>query len=439
MPFNIDTLVIGAGASGLAAASALAANGRTVCVLEARDRLGGRIYTRREPDLAVPLELGAEFIHGRTPVTFGWLDRSGIAVADVNHTRWTAASGKLLQADDLFDEMKSGLRRLQRPKRDIAFKDFLDGPARRTLSPRARAFARTLVEGFDAADAERVSTWEILDEWSGNGGADAPTFRSVQGYGALIEAIAQTLDLTRVRLQLSSIVREIRWKRGAVDVIGTRFGAPFRVSASQAIVALPLGVLQLRSDEPGGVRFVPSLKRKERALTQLASGPVIKVVLRFHAPFWEKLDRGRYRDGTFFQNAHAAFPTFWTSLPLRTSVLVGWAGGPNATRLAGLSSEEILPIALESLESIFGKRARCRDQLQSVYLHDWQTDRFACGAYSYVTACGQGAREALAAPLQDTLFFAGEALDTKGEAGTVAGALQSGMRAAQQAIVGRSR
>jgi monoamine oxidase len=432
---GFDTLVLGAGAAGLAAASALASKGRSVCVLEARGRLGGRIFTRHEPGVPVPLELGAEFIHGQPAVTFAWLHQSNSAAIDVAHTRWTAASGKLRPGDDLFEEMKEGLGRLKRPKRDIDFNAFLETAAsRRTLSPRARTFARTLVEGFDAADADRVSTFEILDEWSGDGAADAPTFRPVRGYDALIAAMADTLAPDKVQLRLNSVVHEVSWKRGAVCVAGSRFDQPFSVEAMQAIIALPLGVLQLPAELPGGIRFTPILKQKQDALARLASGPVIKVLLRFRTAFWEALDAGRYRNGTFFQNPGAAFPTFWSSLPLRTPVLAAWAAGPNAMRLAGLPTEKIVPIALDSLESIFGTRANCRDELQNAYLHDWQADRFACGAYSYVTAGGAGAREALAAPLRNTLFFTGEAADTQGEAGTVAGALQSGLRAAQQVL-----
>jgi monoamine oxidase len=90
--------------------------------------------------------------------------------------------------------------------------------------------------------------------------------------------------------------------------------------------------------------------------------------------------------------------------------------------------------AVKSLDAVFGGRARAESQLVTAWLHDWQQDPFARGAYSYVAVGGHGARKALAAPLRGTLYFAGEAADFEGEHGTVAGALSSGARAARQVM-----
>jgi len=427
-----DVLVIGAGAAGLAAAAELNAAGLSVCVLEARDRVGGRIFTRHEVNLPVPLELGAEFIHGESPATFAWLAKANAGIVDAAHSRWRLEDGKLRQGDEVFEDMKRGLEKIRKPRKDLPFSEFLQD-ARGQLAPRAREFARTLVEGFDAADATRVSTLATLDGWSGASAADAPTFRPLHGYSGLLGALQASLDPRLVQLQLNTIVREVRWQRGAVSVAGTRQGQPFGVSAPQVIVTLPLGVLQLPPQSPDAVRFTPVLQAKAEAFAGLASGPVLKVVLRFGAAFWEKLDGARYRDAAFFHAPNAAFPTFWTTLPVRSPVLAAWAAGPNATRLAAANEGKIVRHALDSLESLFGKRANVRDHLQAAYLHDWQSDPFACGAYSYVTVGGMAARKNLGAPIQNTLFFAGEATDADAGA-TVSGALNSGKRAAWQAI-----
>jgi monoamine oxidase len=434
---TFDVLVIGAGAAGLAAAATLSENSKRVCVIEARDRIGGRIFTLTEPDASIPIELGAEFIHGRSPVTLRWLRRFNTPIIDASQTRFSIRAGRLVDADDVFDEMKSGLARVRRPIRDLPFAEFLDGPARKVLSPRAREFARTLVEGFDAADASRASTKEILAEWSGSSAADAPTFRPKNGYGGLISAIASALDPACVHLHLNTIVKEIRWRRGSVTVRANHFDDAIEIIAPQAIVTLPIGVLQLPAQSPHAVRFDPVLRGKQEALSGIAAGPVIKVLLKFRESFWEDISNGRFRDAAFFHAPGASFPTFWTPLPIRAPVLVAWCAGPNATRLAGLGESQIVKRALDSLTELLGDRALVMSQLRGAHVHDWQADPFACGAYSFVTAGGSGARQALAKPLQDTLFFAGEAADTQGEAATVAGALQSGEHAAKK-ILGKS-
>jgi monoamine oxidase len=432
---HFDVIVLGAGAAGLAAASTLADAGLRVCLLEARDRIGGRIFSRVEPEVPIAVELGAEFVHGRSPATSRWLRRFNTPLIDASQTRFSIRNGELEDADRIFDEMKSGLAGLRRPTKDLSFADFLDGPARKALSPRAREFARTLVEGFDAADATRASTLEILEEWSGSSAADAPTFRPQGGYGELIGAIAADLDPARVYLHLNTRVTEVRWQRGKATVKTWQLGQPIEFNARCVLVTLPLGVLQLPSSSPHAVRFDPPLHEKQRALEGLAAGPVIKVMLHFREAFWEELDNGRFRDAAFFHAPGAPFPTFWTPLPIRAPLLAAWCAGPNAAKLAGFDESQIVARAFESLAALFGQKATGLDQLRAARVHDWQADPFACGAYSYVTVGASGARKALARTLQNTLYFAGEAADAKGEAATVAGALQSGARAARSIVL----
>jgi monoamine oxidase len=432
---RFDCLVIGAGAAGLAAAATLAEGGTRVCILEARDRIGGRILTRIEPDVSIPLELGAEFIHGRAPVTQRWLRRFNTPLVDAAEKHVSVRAGKVVDEDSHFEDMKRGLQRVRRPKSDIAFADFLESPAvRKLLRPATRRFARRLAEGFDAADATRASTFAILDEWAGTSAADAPTFRPQRGYGGLVSAIAADFDPTRIHLHLNTIVNEVQWRRGRVDVRATHFGKAVQFSAARTIVTLPIGVLQQPPQAPNAVRFDPVLRDKQRALHGIASGPVIKIMLTFREAFWEEVLDGKFRDAAFLHAHDMPFPTFWSALPVRTPVLAAWCGGPNAARLAGRNHAEIVEHALASLTMMFGNRRQLMSELSGAHVHDWQSDPFACGAYSYVTVGGAGARAALARPVRGTVFFAGEATDTTGEAATVAGALQSGERAARQAL-----
>ena len=429
-----DVVIMGAGAAGLAAAAELARSGRSALVLEARDRIGGRCWSLDIPGMPVPVELGAEFIHGRPPATFSLLERTGVAAIDRIGSWWHVERGRLRRTGDVMSELREALRRRRLPTKDVSFEAYLNGALRR-VSAKARAFALRRVEGYDAADPARVSARSIIEEWFGEDDAGADShFRPLGGYARPLDALARSLAGTGVELRQQAAAAEVHWRRGHVEIAGREGGRPFQVSAARAIITLPLGVLQLPRRAEGAVFFAPALAQKEGALRALAPSPVMKVVMRFASAFWDELDDGRYADAAFLRSLDAPFPSVWTALPVRTPLLVAWAGGPRAERLTGIAPREVMGRAIESVESIFGKRANVARRLEAAWFHDWQQDPFARGAYSYVTVGGAGARKALSEPLQDTLFFAGEATDFSGEHGTVAGALMSGTRAARQVL-----
>ncbi len=405
--------MIGAGAAGLAAAQELTRAGRSVIVLEARERVGGRCWTRRMPGLDIPVELGAEFIHGEARVTHALLEQAGLGAVESVREQRTLASGRL-QPVNAFAEAQQAMRVATGLERDMSFDAFL---ARQRVPAKTKAFARLMVQGFDAADPKRVSALSIADEWGGGElGASQP--RPQGGYAALFDWLANTLIGGGARLMLGAMARSIEWRRGRVSVAGQFAGERFTAHAKRAIVTLPLGVLQ-----SGPLRF----PQKRAALGKLASGPVVRVAMRFHRAFWEERAPGV----AFFHTPHALFPTFWTPLPLRGALLTAWAGGPQAARLTGRPQAALVRAALASVASVFGRSVRV--ELAAAYAQDWMHDAYSRGGYSYVLVGGMGAREELGAPLDDTVFFAGEATDSE-EPGTVAAALRSGQRAAREAL-----
>lgn len=430
---DIDAIVIGAGAAGLATAARLVEAGQRVLVLEARDRIGGRVWTRTEPGLPAPLELGAEFIHGASPATFALLARAGRAAMDTPGVHWRERNGRLAPGDDDFDGLGALMKGTSRLRRDVSFDEFL---ARARAPERVKSVARMMVQGFDAADPARVSVQSIAAEWSGDAGTEAPQFRPIGGYGPLLDALAAALTPERAQLRLGAVVRGVRWRRGRVDVAADTPAGPLQVRARRAIVTLPLGVLQACDGEPGHVAFDPPLTAKSDALAGLAPGPVLKLVLRFRTAFWDEFDRGRYRNVSFWHFPGAPFPTYWNALPVRAPLVTAWAGGPRTAELGTRDLATLVDRALAPLERAMPDR-RWRDELVGSWVHDWQRDVFARGAYSYVCVNGAHARRSLARPLAGTLFFAGEASDVDGESGTVAGALQSGERAARQVLSAR--
>jgi monoamine oxidase len=431
-----DVVIIGAGVAGLTAARALAEAGRSVLLLEARDRVGGRVWTRHEVDTTAPVELGAEFIHGQIPQTLELLREAGEAALHESGSHWTFRRGVLQrQSGDLFGAVQRAMQQTDLDRRDLSFQEFLDQAARAGLSNDAAELARRFVQGFDAADPARVSTQSIAAEWGSGGMLDAPQFRPINGYSAVLRALASKLRRDKVQVQLHTVVKTVRWQRGMVEVEGMFAGRPFRTNARTAIVTVPIGVLQLPVEAPAAIQFTPALGDSKRAaIAGILSGPALKVVMRFRTAFWEELDDGRYHDASFFFSMETQFPTFWTTMPIRSPVITAWTGGPPAAQLSDLADSDLINAAMESLRTMFGDRlSSAHPHLEAAYVHNWQRDPYAHGAYSYVgVGHNDSARQALAAPLEDTLFFAGEATDTTGEAATVAGALLSGSRAARE-------
>jgi len=428
-----DVIVVGAGAAGLAAAAHLGRNGKSVCVLEARDRIGGRILTVRARGAVIPLELGAEFIHGESPAIFEQLRLAGDVAVDASQTRYRVPRpGRMKRSEDLLAAMKERLQHIPKPRADLPFAEFVE-KHRRQLPPAVRAFATMLVEGFDAADPMRASAIEILKEWAGGSAADAPTFRPQRGYGALMDSLAGSLDPAHTCVKLGSVVHEVQWRPGEVNVAYNRHGEPGSVRAARAIVTLPLSVLQLPALTPGSVLFTPALPGKQAPLSRLLMGPVVKLVLCFSRPFWAEIDSGTHHDVAFFHAQGAPFPTFWTTLPVRAPVLTAWSGGPKAAELLTQGTDEVLRSALASVAEIFGKRRDYRKMLEAVYWHDWQSDPYSSGAYSYAGVGGGPARKQLAKSVEQTLFFAGEAMDVE-ESSSVGGALSTGQRAARELL-----
>src|SRR5882724_7166053 len=169
-----DVIVIGAGAAGLAAASELSGGCCRTLVLEARDRPGGRILTIREPGSAVPAELGAEFIHGTSPITFEWLARGAGQAIDTVRNHRSLSRGHLRHRDRAYEHVIAAMRRHGTRGPDQTLQSFL---AHSRLSEEARTYARMMAEGFDAADPELVSAHSIIEEWLGEAAAGSPTYR----------------------------------------------------------------------------------------------------------------------------------------------------------------------------------------------------------------------------------------------------------------------
>ncbi|HUN28534.1 MAG TPA: NAD(P)/FAD-dependent oxidoreductase [Alphaproteobacteria bacterium] len=414
-----DVVVIGAGAAGLAAARRLRERGADFLVLEARDRVGGRAYTLASHHGSFPVELGAEFIHGQARSTRALMREIGERAIPTASQAFSLRDGRLVRAHDRWAPAERVLRRVDVHGRDQSVAAFLDS-MRDELSAEQRADVCALVEGFDAAIVDEASVIGIANEWLS--GVNDTSHRPLGGYAPIMSHLA---GFAGDRLFLRTRVTRIAWSAQSVQIQALCDGDAISVEGRRAIVTVPIGVLQ-REEE----LFSPALPSETRAaIDAIAMGPVFKVALEFHAPFWEELDGGRYRESGFFQASSSPLRTLWTRFPDRAPLLMAWAGGGAVQRLLEQGADPIAA-AITTAATLFPS-VDIGAELRNAYFHDWQTDPFACGAYSFLRVGAVDARERLAQPIDDTLFFAGEAASSD-DSGTVAGALDSGYSASDR-------
>ncbi|HLW53851.1 MAG TPA: NAD(P)/FAD-dependent oxidoreductase [Candidatus Angelobacter sp.] len=413
-------IVIGGGIAGLEATRLLTQAGVRVTLVEARDRLGGRIWTQYVS--GHPIELGAEFIHGRPEEILSTAARARLQVAPVkgklaakNNGRWQSSGSLMEEVNHLFENMPAD-------EPDQTFAQYI---GRAGTSAEAKEHALNFVQGFHAADPERVSVHWLIETTKAEEKIDGESsFRLAHGYDGLLHAIESQTNRASVEPHLQSPVVAIQWKPGAV----TAKTASAEYRGSRAIVTVPLALLKARA-----VAFDPPITEKDGPLRFLEMGPVVRVSLMFREKFWES--RRELRGFSFLFTDDPDFPTWWSLHPLPAPLLTGWTGGKRAAVLASHTEAQLIDCAVASLSRILDVPPKgLQSLMHSAHTHNWEADPFARGAYSYAIAGGAHAFRQLAEPIANTLFFAGEATDFQGFNGTVHGAMASGRRAAQEII-----
>ncbi len=415
---NYDCIILGAGIAGLSAARALAEAGRRVFIIEAQERVGGRMLTHHVADFSQPVELGAEFVHGRPPELLALIAEAGLQTHRAEGEQLCLLNGRLgtCPEDALAWRLLDGMEAAAHEHGDMIFDAYL---ARRGASDEDKQRARNYVEGFNAADAREIgilglARQQAAEEAIGGGS----NLRLLQGYSALAQFVRDRALAAGVTLQLSTPVVRVKWQPNACTVSsadGRQWTAP------KLLCALPLGTLQSRV-----VRFAPEPDTPFRAADSLRAGAVQRMVLQVRSRFWAPVHERMHF--LFAQAEHP--PTYWTTAPRATPLLTCWAGGPRALQTPGAPA--LQSAALGSLSRIFERPLE--PDLVQAHFHDWMADPFCRGAYSWAPAGAADAAAALAEPVEHTLFFAGEHTDTTGHPGTVHGALRSGLRAARQML-----
>ena len=414
-----DVVVVGAGMAGVTAARRLVRAGLRVLVLEARQRLGGRVYTLRDVCNA-PIEAGAELIHGPRAQTWPEVREAGLSVRRNSHGatatmidlgeggRWLPLALAHPQAWHAFGIF----RRLATPQpHDISARHFIE---RCGYRGRARSLAEMVFTSHLPGSLDDIGIQGFIDD----GILELETstdYRINEGHDKLIEHIGNG-----IQVEFGFVVRTIEWSEDGVVI---RDVAGHERSARAAISTLPAGVLQ-----NGAISFRPELPEAKRtALRQMVMGPVLKLIMRFEEPFWSRRLAAVYCASgpvtlywNVFYGAGGAMP-----------VLTAYCTGARAAALAELSEEEVVTRVLEDLRRHFPRGSR---RIIAWRLVDWSGDPYARGGYTFLRPGARGARARLAAPDTGRLMWAGAETATEQIAATVAGAYATGLRASSEVL-----
>ena len=445
---TFDVVIIGAGWAGLAAAKTLQENGCTnMCILEARDYVGGRSVTSYECG-GCPVDLGSSWIHGRdsnkNPVQRLVRDyKLPYAPSGEEAFALWDANGQLLskkQADKMYKREKNFLkymeRRQEKDKSDTTMEEVVkDYIAEKCVSADEEVGLRWMldaevVQEYAASLTElSLKFWDIDDEIDGG---DSYLAVDSGGYSSVMKQYAASVESL---VRLGTKVNSIDYTNDTVTICCTHASTGNKcttMKAKHAIVTLPLGVLKA-----GTVRFSPELpKAKTTAIRSLGCGRMNKIVL-----WWEKMDESDIFWPKEKEWILIMKPTSKTSsqsslhvreffnpgcLDPKQRILIGFVIADQAEKMEKLKDDEIADAALSSLRRIFHDKVPTPTK---VLVTRWGSDEFSLGAYSFQKiGSKENSRKDLARPVNNSIWFAGEATDRKFPA-TTHGALLSGKRA----------
>lgn len=420
----ISVIIIGGGVAGLMAAYEISRHKIPVTILEAKNRLGGRIHTLDHPSFSQQIETGAEFIHGNLPLTISLLKEAGIGYHEINDKMFRFEKGKLEKEKNFAEHWNKLIEKMSSLNDDMPLNDFLNEYFGDEKYAQLRESVKSFAGGFDLADISTVSTKALCREWSKEMDIQ---YRIDGGYKKLVDYLETRCRDNNCIISISCCAKKINWSTDQVNIL-TMCSRIYK--ASRLVVTTPVSVLQASADSENYLEFTPAVPQHIQAARNIGFGPVIKIIIEFTESFWEekKKDIG-------FIFTDETIPTWWTQSPMENNILTGWLGGEKALALKDETDEVILDKAIHSLSNSFQiPIEELHKKLKASFIANWCKEPDINGGYSFYSMESITAKDVLRKPVNDTIFFAGEALYQGIAGGTVEAALHTAKTTAAQVL-----
>jgi monoamine oxidase len=403
-----DVVVIGAGAAGIGAARKLTDAGVSCILVEARDGLGGRAWTR---DVAgYPLDLGCGWLHSADRNPFSEIAKAQGKRIDETPPPWQRIckqAGFPLEEQRIFREAQNAffarIDEMGRERPDAPSSDALE------RNGRWNALIAAVTTYIAGAEPDRVA----MDDFA-NYDDSGVNWRVTEGYGAAIVAHAQD-----IHAELNCLVHGIDRSGSRLRVMTARG----EIAAGQVIVTVPSSVLAQAEEF-----FAPALPEKIEAARALPLGLADKLFIALEGADEFEPDSRMY--GATDRTATASYQM----RPFGRPMIEAYFGGRNAEALEADGVEAFFDFAVSELTALMG--GDFKNRLKPIGMHRWGVDPLARGSYSYAVPGRSGARERLATTVEDRIFFAGEACSLDSFT-TAHGAFLSGLKAADAILAAR--
>ncbi|SFQ48124.1 flavin monoamine oxidase family protein [Parafilimonas terrae] len=420
-----SVVIVGGGAAGLMTAFELSKHKIAVTILESKQRLGGRIHTLYDDSFSQPVETGAEFIHGHAPVTLSLLNEAGISYHAINDTMGRIENGVFNYENNFEGHWNLLMKEMVSLQQDMPLAVFIDTYFGEDKYAELRSFVKNFAGGFDLADISTASTKALYREWSEEMGTQ---YRVDGGYKRLIDFLETKCRDNGCSIHFSCCAKKISWHKNEVNVLSM---CSHLFKANKIVIAVPVSVLQADAGSSDYIEFSPAIPQHIKAAKNIGFGAVIKVILEFHENFW----KANTKDAGMIFMQHEVVPTWWTQSPVENNILTGWIGNEHAKSLQGETDEVILYKAIQSLANSFGiPTEKIHKNLKAYKIANWCKEPDIYGGYSFSTVESATAKNVLRQPVNDTIFFSGEALFEGSPGGTVEAALSSGRKTAEAVL-----